>query len=170
MVLFDEKVFRNRGYFTKADLEIIWHEGQYASMRDELVQLMINFQLCYRIPETQAQYIAPQLLSENQPSYDWVENNNLIIRYLYEFLPKGIIMRFIVAMHSYIANQKYVWKRGVVLKKDETLAEIIEYYEKREIKIRISGKNKRNLLTIVTRELDKIHNSYHHLKYDKMIQ
>ena len=69
-------------------------------MQDELLQLMINFKLCYRIPNSEF-YIAPQLLTENQPDYDWEETNNLILRYTYEsFMPKGIITQFIVAMHK----------------------------------------------------------------------
>ncbi|RQH21569.1 GTPase, partial [Okeania hirsuta] len=115
-------------------------------------------------------YIAPQLLTEAQPEYDWDENNNLILRYTYEFMPKGIITQFIVAMHEDIEEQKYVWKSGVILKKEQAKAEVIEYYGKREIKIRISGQQKRDLMTIVTYELDKIHSSYNNrLKYNKLI-
>ncbi|NEO58848.1 MAG: hypothetical protein F6K54_40965 [Okeania sp. SIO3B5] len=73
-------------------------------------------------------------------------------------------------MHKDIEEQKYVWKSGVILKKNKARAEIIEYYGKREIKIRISGQQKRDLMTIVTHELDKIHSSYNNrLKYDKLI-
>ena len=46
-----------------------------------------------------------------------------------------------------------VWKSGVILKKDDTLAEIIEYYGKREIRIRINGKSKRDLLAIIAHEM-----------------
>jgi len=46
---------------------------------------------------------------------------------------------------------------------------VIEYYGKREIKIRVSGRHKRDLMTIVTHELDKIHDSYKRLKYNKLI-
>ncbi|NJL59905.1 MAG: hypothetical protein HC887_09940 [Desulfobacteraceae bacterium] len=46
---------------------------------------------------------------------------------------------------------------------------MIEYYGKREIRIRISGGSKRDFMTIITHELDKIHDSYNRLKYNKMI-
>jgi hypothetical protein len=72
-------------------------------------------------------------------------------------------------MHAFIAEQKYVWKSGVILERDQAKAEIIEHYGKREIRIRIVGKNKRDLMTIVTYELDKIHASYRRLKYNKLI-
>ena len=88
---------------------------------------MKKFQLCYEIPECRNTFIAPQLLAENQPEYNWDESNNLILRYAYPaFMPKGIVTRFIVAMHEYIDQQKFVWRSGVILKKDSTKAEIIE--------------------------------------------
>ncbi|MDZ8222359.1 COR domain-containing protein [Nostoc sp. ChiVER01] len=168
-VLDNEKVIRNLGSFTRSDLANIWCEDEYATMHDELLRLMINFKLCYEIPRSQGKYIAPQLLSANQPSYKWDETNNLILRYTYEFMPKGIISQFIVAIHELINEQQYVWKSGVILSKDQTKAEVIEYYGKREIKIRVSGSHKRDLMTIVTHELDKIHVSYKRLKYNKLI-
>jgi internalin A len=167
-VLDNERVIRNLGRFNRDDLAKIWHEEKYANMQDELLQLMINFKLCYQIPNTN-DYIAPQLLTKNQPVYDWDETNNLIVRYTYEFMPKGIITQFIVAMHTYIADQKCVWRSGVVLTKDQTKAEVVEDYGKREIKIRVAGKHKKEFMTIVMYELDKIHDSYHRLKYNKLI-
>jgi translation initiation factor 1 (eIF-1/SUI1) len=76
-------------------------------------------------------------------------------------------------MHESIEAQN-VWRSGVIIHHREyanTRAEVIENYGKREIKIRVSGKNKRDLLTIVTHELDEIHNSYKRLadKYQKLI-
>lgn len=167
-VLDNKLVIANFGKFDKADLADIWREPQYAEMLDELLQLMINFGLAYRIPNSE-QYIAPQLLTENQPRYEWNDVNNLILRYTYEFMPKGILTQFIVAMHRLIARQDYVWKSGVLLAKDETSAEVIEYYGKREIKVRVEGKRKKELMTIVMYELDKIHSSYPRLQYSKLI-
>ena len=84
-------------------------------------------------------------------------------------MPKGILTQFIVAMHPFIVEHKYVWKSGVILEKSQTRAEVIEYYGKREIKIRISGKHKKELMAIVAYELDKIHASYRRLKYSQLI-
>jgi internalin A len=168
-VLDNGRVIRNNGRFTRADLRDIWHEDIYANMQDELLQLMINFKLCYKLPEGDDIYIAPQWFAENQPFYNWDETNNLILRYTYDFMLKGIITRLIVAMHQLIADQQYVWKSGVILQNNETLAEVIEYYNRREVKIRIAGKYRKELMTIVTYELDKIHASYSRLKYSKLI-
>jgi internalin A len=168
-VLDNEIVKENRGQFTRSDITQIWSDKTYASMQGELLRLMCKFQLCYEISTRPGTYIAPQLLSEKQPEYSWDNTSNLVLRYTYEFMPKGILTRFIVALHELIHEQLYVWKSGVILSKDDTKAEVIEYYSKREIKLRISGTHRRDLMTIVVHELDKIHDSYKHLKFQKLI-
>ena len=160
-VLDNRKVINDRGYFTLNDLQKIWYEDKYALMRHELIELMIKFQLCYRIPNSNHTFLAPQLLNQNKPEYPWDNSNNVVLRYKYKhFMPKGIITLFIVAMYKYIEQQQYVWKNGVVLQKDNARAEVIEYYDRRKIVIRVSGDNKRNLMTIITKTLDKINHSY----------
>ncbi len=168
-VLDDKQVIKNLGKFTTKDLDKIWSDEQYLFKQAELLELMMRFKLCYQIPGTPDTYIAPQLLTKTKPQYDWDETDNLILRYTYEFMPKGIITQLIVAMHQHIEQQQYVWRSGVYLYKDETDAEVIEYYELRELKIRLSGKFKKDLLTIITNELDNIHSSYQRLKYQKLI-
>jgi internalin A len=160
-VLDNPKVIKNQGRFTYNDLRNIWHEEKYALMQPELLQLMMNFKLCYEIPNSKT-YIAPQWLTPNQPDYVWDESDNLLLRYEYEFMPKGIITRFIVEMHTWIKEQSYVWKSGVILSKNDAKAEVIERYRyyKGEIRIRVSGNYPRDLLTTIRHELDKIHNSY----------
>jgi internalin A len=172
-VLDNPQVIRNFGRFSNKELAQIWSADEYTGMHSGLLELMKKFQLCYEIPQEKGSYIAPQLLTENQPEYAWDESENLILRYTYDFMPKGIVRQFIVAIHENIEAQN-VWRSGVIIHKREyanTRAEVIENYGKREIKIRVSGRNKRDLLTIVTHELDKIHNSYKRLadKYQKLI-
>ena len=174
-VLDNKKVINNQGCFNYSDLDKIWSDEKYAAMQGRLLELMIKFQLCYKIPQSQDTFIAPQLLSVEPPNYNWDDTNNLILRYKYpDFMPKGIITRFIVVMHQWIDGEceeekQYVWRSGVVLKKDETKAEVIEYYGKREITVRVNGNFKRNWITEVSYELDKINDSFHGLNYQKLI-
>jgi internalin A len=141
-VLHDDRIKTNFGKFSREDLNRIWNEDKYINMQGELLRLMIKFKLCYEIPGYQNTYIAPQLLPVNQLEYEWDEDENLLLCYEYEFMPKGIITSFIVEMNLHIEEQNNVWKSGVILSKDETRAEIIEFYEKKKINIRISGYNK----------------------------
>jgi hypothetical protein len=167
-VLDSNTVKGNLGKFTFADVSKIWHEPEYNNMQGELLELMLKFKLCYELKNQKNTYIATQLLDSNPPQYQWNINDNLFLRYEYEFMPKGILTRFIVEMHHCIDEPK-VWRSGVILKRDNTLAEVIETYHRREIKIRLSGTNKRGLLEIITHKLDEIHQSYERLRVKKMI-
>lgn len=167
-ILENWNVIQNYGRFSQSDLARIWSDTDYLQIQTELLQLMIKFNLCYRIPSSDI-YIAPQLLSRDQPDYNWDDNNNLVLRYRYEFMPKGILTQLIVTMYPLIDEQRYVWNSGVVLDRDQTKAEIIEYYSHREIRIRVSGKNKKELMTSITYELDKVNSSYSRLRYDKLV-
>jgi GTPase SAR1 family protein len=168
-VLDNPQVIRNQGRFTRDDLKQIWHEDKYAAMQPELLRLMMNFKLCYEIPNAPKTYIAPQLLNLNQPDYAWDEAENLLLRYEYEFMPKGILTRFIVEMHAWIESPSYIWKNGVVLSKNGARAEVIEEYYNNAICIRVSGKRQRDLLTTIRNELNKINDSFERLKYTTLV-
>jgi internalin A len=167
-VLDTPKVRAAFGHFTGEDLKTIWADDQYAAMRPELLQLMRNFKLCYEIPHKPKTYIAPQLLSPNQPKYVWDDTDNLILRYEYDFMPKGMLTRFIVEMHRLI-DHNLVWKEGIILTQENARAEVIEAYYKKEIRIRISGQLKKSLLEAIRHEFSKIHDSYEKLRYQELI-
>ena len=167
-VLDNETVKQNKGRFTDNDLSSIWQDAKYNSMQGELLALMLEFKLCYRLPNAQNTYIAPQLLDFNKPQYSWNDQENLLLNYEYDFMPRGILTRFIVEMHRYIDEPK-VWRSGVILKRENTFAEVIETYDRREIKIRLFGNNKRGFLEVITDQLDEIHASFKQLKVKKQI-
>ena len=167
-VLDNQTVKQNLGCFSQEELQAIWRDSEYAEMRDELLQLMMRFKLCYPIPHRPCNYIAPQLLDTEQPPYTW-KSPSLILRYKYEFMPKGMLTRFIVETHPWIEQQKLVWRNGVVLDKDQTRAEVIENYHQREISVRVEGNRPKELLAVVTHELDKIHRSFDRLQYKTLV-
>jgi len=167
-VLDDPEIISARGLFTKTDLQRIWSKEKYAGMQDELLRLMMKFQLCYALDTDQA-YIAPQLLSSEQLSYPWDQTAGLVVRYEYQFLPKGIVTRFIVAMHRLIAGGKLVWKTGVVLERDGSRAEVIEEYSQRRIRVRVSGPDPHGLLAIVDEQLERLHASFPRLQYERYL-
>lgn len=181
-VLDDQTIMERHGRFGPGDLARIWSEEEYAPMRDELLRLMMKFQLCYEVteggslmesrqeylPHTDS-YIVPQLLSPTQPAYQWDGNDNLVLRYEYDFMPKGLLMRLIVALNHRIVDQNLVWKSGVILEYDNTQAEVIEDYPRRRITIRVAGEDRRKLLVVVDEQLERIHLSFVRLKYEKFL-
>jgi internalin A len=202
----NKQVIANCGYFTDDNLREIWSDDEYDDLHDELLQLMKNFKLCYEIPpDRSGRYIAPQLLPLEPPNYTWDDTDNLIVRYEYDFMPKGILTRLIVEMHRLICRvdppqpplkrgensdllkvplkkgdlggspgvadrSDLVWRDGVLLTDGYANAEVIENYHQREIRIRVSGTQKKTLLERIRYELWKIHSSYDdRLKFQEFI-
>ena len=175
-VLDTPKVRKDCGRFNQADLQDIWQDNQYADVRSELLALMQQFEVCYEITGRPHHYIAPHLLEANLPKdlqYQdtWDTHNNLILTYHYPFKPKNIFPRFTVALHPYIEQQRLVWKHGVVLLFGDDRAEIIEdaHYNNANIRIRISGTDKKRVLAIIGHELERIHSSFEDLQYQTLI-
>ncbi len=173
-VLDTKKVRKDCGRFCNEDLNEIWSDHQYADVRADLLALMQEFEVCYEIIGRKNHYIAPHLLEANLPlehKYDWDATDNLILSYYYPFKPKNILPRFIVSLHRYIEKQKVVWKHGVVLSSGSARAEIIEdvRYEAANVNIRISGTDKKRLLSIIGHEFERIHTSFEDLKYETRI-
>ncbi|HJQ69819.1 MAG TPA: COR domain-containing protein [Blastocatellia bacterium] len=167
-VLDDKTVLNNRGRFGPSDLARIWSDEKYSDMRDELLRLMMRFQLCYQLPNKDV-YIAPHLLSPARPADARESSGGLVVRYDYEFMPKGIITRFIVAVNHLIADQSLVWKSGVILAREGARAEVIEDYQRRKITVRVNGADSRGLLAIIDDQLERIHSSFARLKYEKYL-
>lgn len=153
----------NIGEFNSNDWNKIWSESIYRDKHTELVSLMKKFELCYQI-DNQDKYIVPKCLPRNEPDLDFIlinkDKKSIIVKYEYDFMPKGIIPRFIVRMHHRIKSQELVWSTGVVLEEKETIAIVKELYAKREVIIQIIGKETQLLLSKIIDNIDAIHMNF----------
>lgn len=170
-VLDNNRVIEQKGRFSRKNAVDIWTRHYYKHLHNELLQLMTKFELCYRIPNVEKEeYIAPQLLPANEPQLAWNTKNNLQLRYHYRFMPKGLLSRFIVRMHRYIRDVgAEAWKKGIVLHRQGAQAKVVETYGTRSIQVHVKGNNARELLTLINKEFDRLHSSYHKLQVKKMI-
>ena len=168
-VLDDPTVKAARGRFSRADLSRIWCEAQYQGMQDELLRLMAKFQLCYALDAGEQRWMAPQLLSADRPAYDWPATGSLVVSWRYDFMPKGLLTRFIVAQHHLMADGAPVWRAGVVLSRDGTRAEVVEDYARRRIVVRVQGDDARGLLAIVDDRIQQLNQAFPRLKVQRWL-
>lgn len=175
----NDKLKETNGRFYYNDLKNIWvdyNEDNYL----RLIELMNKFELCFKIGKKA--YLVPGLLSEKRPTdaFLWKSKDNIEFEYHYDFMPSGIITRFIVRNSDLIDRNSY-WKNGVILKqsdslelrgieqKKETFALIQSLPFDRKIKIKIRGDKKNSLLSIIRREFTKIHRTLNNPKTKEMI-
>ncbi|MCD9189401.1 MAG: ADP-ribosylation factor-like protein [Pyrinomonadaceae bacterium] len=176
-VLKNEKIIRNAGEFTCDQVFELWKDYK-ADEKTILLQLMQKgkFEVAYKLENKNA-YIAPILLPEIAPKFEFDEKDSLQIHFDYTFKPKGIISRLIVRFHENIVSQngeQKVWKKGVLLQNKNSRARIVESEQRRKIIINVSGKSafeNREFITIISNEIKRIHRDWfeNRLTFDEMI-
>ena len=179
-VLNDKEIERNDGYFTLAKLESLW-SGKYDTVEQgKLLNLMKkqNFEICYQVECKDNTYIAPQLLNDRRPIYEWSSTNTLKFRFQYKFMPEGIITRLIVRLNDRIAKTNgcdLVWRKGMVLEQNGCRAQV-QGEENREglkvIDIAITGKlsERKYLLRTIRDEVEKLHHKwFRNINVEQMI-
>ena len=94
-------------------LKKIWEQDRFKGKQAELIRLMGDYGLCFPLSDNNS-FIAPELLPPDKPSnVIWNYESTLQFEYQYNFMPAGMVSRFIVKSHSFIKEELY-WKYGVV--------------------------------------------------------
>lgn len=170
-VLDTKRIERNNGRFNNGDLESIWSNLKYKDKHPELLALMKNYEICFEFGNSGI-YIAPELLSPNPVDYKPIKKpGHLTFIYRYEFMPAGILTRFIVKVHNLIDGNIF-WKHGVAVKFENARASIVENETKREIVIEIEGESeaKKNLMAILRQEFMAIYADFNRkILYDEYV-
>lgn len=173
-MLDDETVKAQLGRFTADDCARLWQDSDYRDMHPELLALMQKFELCYALPDTRPEtWLAPQLLPPSKPEVlnDWAKPGDLVLRFCYEFLPKGMVSRLMVRQHYFVRQPELAWMSGALFERDETQV-LVEIPPKGgEIVLRARGVEHKELLSVLAADLDKLNNTFNGLaeKVTKLI-
>jgi internalin A len=173
-ILDDEIVKERFGRFDLTDCERLWPESVYAEKHLELLALMQRFELCYELKDkTPLTWLAPQLLPPVKPYLlaHWAMPEDLVLRYQYDFLPKGLISRLTVRLHRFVSNPTVAWVTGVLFTHDRTMVLVEILANGREIELRARGLESKALLSVIASDLDALNDSIHglHEKVDKRV-
>jgi internalin A len=169
-ILDDKKVLEQKGRFSLEDIKRIWNEDDYRDKMRQLLSLMRNkkFDLCFELDS--GDFIVPRLLPVDEIDMIWpIDPDTSRVEIRYKFMPKGILSRLIVKMHTDIQNDCY-WRYGVLLEYDGTVALVRERYFENKIIITLSGKNRKEFLAIIRKNILEINKDFKRLKYEEMIQ
>jgi hypothetical protein len=173
-ILDDETVKAQFGRFNSTDFKRLWQDSVYANMHPELLALMQRFELCYELRDRKPPtWLAPQLLPPAKPQElaEWSQPEDLVLRYRYDFLPKGIISRLTVRLHRFVRNPEMAWVTGVLFERDDTAVLVELLANGDEIELRAHGPERKALLSVIAADLDALNESFQglHDKVDKLV-
>ncbi len=154
------QILDNKGRFTFDDLSRIWDPVKHPGNTHQwLIRLMEKFELCFNFTGT-ATYIVPGLVPAQSPGgiqAPYLQNaGTLRFQYHYDFMPKGVLGRFI-ARNYYLIKEEAFWQNGVKLAFEESDAMLVGDPPKRRLRIWVRGPQKTELLAIIRNELNHIH-------------
>lgn len=173
-MLDDETTKQNLGQFTLADCSRLWHEDKYADMHAELIGLMKKFELCYQLPDTHPErWLAPQLLPPSRPAlFDgWAQPSDLVVRFKYPFLPRGLVSRLMVRQHRFAKQLDRSWAHGAYFEHNGTAVLVEETLRGNEIELRARGPERKELLSVLAGDLEALNDSFEGLRgrVDKLV-
>jgi hypothetical protein len=162
-ILRSEAIEDEDGEFRSHDFSLIW-PGQTAEEHLKLIALMQAFELCYVTQDDygRALYIAPALFpAQPPPGYCFTGLSSqpfpvLELRFQFQpFLPAGLLHRLIVHLHAWL-HQSKSWRKGVVLLKDDTYAEITEDWENKLLSVKLKGPAPKIFFNHLRQEVERI--------------
>ena len=163
---------KSEGKFNYADLSNYWKPPKYPKDKyNILLRLMEKFELCFKIADKD-EYILPELLPAERTDIDFTpfrSSQNLKLHYSYEFMPAGIITRFISRVH-YLIHEDHYWKNGVELSFYESSALVESDSIQKRIRISVSGKSPLQLMAIIRSHLDHIHETLNMKKGEHVVE
>jgi hypothetical protein len=172
--ILDMKVVRDRsGILLHSELDKIWDIKIYPQdIYPKLLELMNKFELAYELPDKKSHLVA-ELLPSTEPEFEWDDTNALRFYYCYDFLPAGVMTRFIVRVHRDLEfrpdGKQLCWREGAMVHWEKTLAFVKVKPMERLIEIKINGDKKRELLAIIRREFNHINGSIKKVKITEEI-
>ncbi|MCP4146141.1 MAG: GTP-binding protein, partial [bacterium] len=137
--------FANREPFDKEEYRAGLKNTRYTTREQNyVVALMKAFRLCYEVGG--GTLLVPDLLAVAEPAEVADIERRAALRFIYRFdyLPAGILPRFIVNMNRDIKAPRLQWRTGVVLENKLTAASALVKADKenKEIDISVNGKGK----------------------------
>ncbi|MFN0176887.1 MAG: COR domain-containing protein [Saprospiraceae bacterium] len=165
-MLDDETVKGKLGRFTEGDCNRVWADSTWIDMHPELLALMQKFELCYVLPDAQPKtWLVPQMLPPSKPKdlADWTKPGDLVLRYRYEFLPKGLVSRLMVRQHRFVPRPEMAWTSGVLFERDGSQVLIEIPLKGGEIMLRGRGYEHKELLSVIAADLDALNETFHGL-------
>ena len=160
----NKEVEKNGGAFSDQQLRDEWSDHipqQFdAQLRfrndqevDIFLELMRNFEICFAVPEHPGAFIAPQFLPDQQPDgLAWEQPHAFRFGFEYPFLHRGIIARAIVRLSEYAPKGMY-WRSGILIEKSGNQALIQADYNKKQIRIEVTGNKTEGLCEFVIDEV-----------------
>jgi len=161
-IINDPGSIARKGVVSLTELDTILDRRVYPVDKQRfLIDLMQRFNLCFKFGERNGQYLITDLLKKDKPKLggEFAPERCLNFEYQYEFLPEGLIPRFI-ARANVLLDAELRWRSGAVLFWEGCRALVEGDTVERKVVVRVIGEapgDRRRLLAVIRSDFKRIH-------------
>lgn len=158
-LLNSEPLQQKQGILVRNQVRELLSGVEYPSQqRRFLLDMMTKFELAFGLPGGQTLLI-PDLITKEQPDFEWDDANAPQFAYQYSVLPRSILHRFMVRQHQRV-DPVIRWRTGVMLHHDGFTALVKADIKAATIRISIIGEgDRRQFLYSLRLEFAGIHDT-----------
>lgn len=157
---------RNGGVLQQNGLDDILDSRRYPRRKHKFIlEMMRQFELCFRFVDTDDLYLVPDLLPKNTLVTRWDLHDSLLFDYRYRVLPSSVFSRLLVRV-NHLVDRDCCWRTGAVLKDARNKALVVVDQAEEKISIAVAGTptTRRDFLSLIRAQLDAIHASIEGLR------
>ena len=170
------------GILYLSDLPQIWKDSELYP-EDKylfLLRIMEKFDLCYSIDKNT--FLVAELLENTSidcpEGWDLSDRECICINYKYDFMPAGIMTRFIVKIHDWIARDKNInlcWKKGVYLRHKSAYGCVVmkDSISEKVIQVKVhkthNSIDERELLYKIREIIRELNESFNNLRVEELV-
>ncbi len=163
-VLNDPKLKGGDGLVTREQVRALLPREDYGD--DDvrvLLEMMEKFELCFAPHGSRTALVVPELMTEQETEWRAIfpePEQGLGFELKYDFLPEGLVPRFLVATHD-LSRAGERWRSGVILRQGKNAALVRGDAVAGRVGIVVNGPEptRRELLAVIRREFAKINGS-----------
>lgn len=161
-LLNSRRVADQGGEFSVDDLRALLDPRRYPERWDEYIVGMMahpDVGLCFELPSRRGRYLMPEALPASEPEYGMAPADALRFRVVYDFLPPGLLPRFIVEAHGNLTEKGTRWRMGVVLQAAGCHVLVRGDRDRRRVDLSVWGPagQRRSALNVVLDRLEAVH-------------
>jgi len=151
------------GEFLRSHLLEWLDPGSYPPERHEFILDMMqdrDIGLSFRLPgPAEERYLLPEGLPASRRFRGKWPEDSMRFRYVYSYLPPGLIPRFIVESHQHLTPDKARWRTGVELAVRNCEALVLADVDQRRVDIQVTGPLglRRAALNVILSDLEVVH-------------
>ena len=178
-----ETILRGRnGILYLSDLPKIWSDSEIYP-EDKyvfLLRIMEKFDLCYEINDET--FLVAELLENTTidcpKEWTFEDEECICVNYKYDFMPAGLMTRFIVKIHNYIAREKgknLCWKKGVYLTHKSAYASVVmkDSISEKMIEVKVhkthNSLDERELLYAIRETIRNLNDTFNNLNVQELV-